>query len=80
MIVMNIISKDVYFLYAVHGNLESGDVNVGLIVGVVLGGIVLVIIAIVLVGAVAFLLYPRGNKEKQYITFARFRRDTGAYE
>ena len=39
----------------------------------------LVVIAIVLVGAVVFLLYPRANKEKQYITFARFRRDTGVY-
>ena len=37
----------------------------------------LVVIAIVLVGAVVFLLYPRGNKERQYITFARFRRETG---
>ena len=63
--------------YAFPGNLESENGNVGLIVGAVLGGTVLVIIAVVLVGAVVFLLYPRGNKERQYITFARFRQDTG---
>ena len=64
--------------YAFLGNFKSGDGNVGLIVGAVLGGTVLVVIAIVLVGAVVFLLYPRANKERQYITFARFRRETGS--
>ena len=60
-----------------EGSDAPGAINVGVIVGAVLAGIVLIVIAMALVGCIVFLLYPKVTKEKQYVMFARFRRDTG---
>jgi tRNA A-37 threonylcarbamoyl transferase component Bud32 len=63
-----------------EGSDAPGAINVGVIVGAVLAGIVLIVIAMALVGCIVFLLYPKVTKEKQYVMFARFRRDTSNVE